>query len=206
MIEEMYKDPITEAYEEVQEGFVKNAIIGAAIGGAAMMSQQFFDKHKDVAVERVHPHVVQAEDEIKSLAKTVKSKYKHVSDEFATHVATMAKKHEKATFPKAKDILAIAGIESSFNPNAKSGLRKDPAIGLTQVRPKTWGIDKNELATPEQQIKKGAEILHQYHQRLGGDVEAAVHSYNVGITNFKRQKGLNPKYVEKFKKERELYD
>ena len=202
----MYKDSITEAYDDIQEGFVKNAIIGAALGGAAMMSQYYFDKHKDAAVERVHPHVVAAEDEIKSLAKTVKSKYKHVSDEFATHVATMAKKHEKATFPKAKDILAIAGIESSFNPNAKSGLKRDPAIGLTQVRPKTWGIDKKDLDTPEEQIKKGAEILHQYHKRLDGDVEGAVHSYNVGITNFKKGKGLNPKYVEKFKKERSLYD
>lgn len=206
MIEEMYKDSITEAYEEVQEGFVKNAIIGAAIGGAAMMTQHFFDQHKQAAVERVHPHVVAAEDEIKSLAKTVKTKYKHVSDEFATHVAMMAKKHEKATFPKAKDILAITGIESSFNPNAKSGLKVDKAVGLMQVRPKTWGIDKNDLATPEQQIKKGAEILHSYHQRLDGDVDGAVHSYNVGITNFKKKKGLNPKYVEKFKKERELYD
>ncbi len=203
----MYQDTVTKAYENIQEGFVKNAIAAAAIGGAAMMASHFYDSaNKEVGVERVHPHKEAADDEIKSLAKTVKTKYKHVSDDFATHVATMAKKHEKATFPKAKDILSIVGIESSFNPEAKSGLKRDPAIGLTQVRPKTWGLEKSELQTPEQQIKKGAEILHSYHQRLDGDVDAAVHSYNVGITNFKKKKGLNPQYVEKFKKERSRYD
>ncbi len=203
----MYRDSVAVAYQDMQEGFVRNAIVAAAIGGSAMMASNFYNSaHKDVPVERVHPHKEAAENEIKSLAKTVKSKYKHVSDDFATHVAMMAKKHEKATFPKAKDILSIVGIESSFNPEAKSGLKRDPAIGLTQVRPKTWGIKPTDLDTPEKQIAKASEILHQYHNRVDGDVEKTVHAYNIGITNLKRNKGLNPSYVEKFKKERKRYD
>lgn len=204
-IKKMYQDKITEAYQDIQEGLMKNAFLAGAMATTVMLTYNGLKEPAKDTVHRVHPMKQSVDREVKTLAKMVKSKYKHVSDDMATHVALMAKKHERDIFPKAKDLLSVAGIESSFNPEAKSKLKKDPAIGLTQIRPKVWGLKPSDLDTPEKQIKKSADILQAYHQKLG-DADSALHAYNVGITNFKNKKGLNPKYVEKFKKERELYD
>jgi hypothetical protein len=143
-----------------------------------------------------------AKKEALGITTALKKKYKSVSDEDFAKVFAMAKKYERAVFPKAADILAIVGIESSYKKNATSGLKKDPAKGLMQVRPGVWGIDVKSLATIEEQIKFGADILGKYYDKLG-DVDKAVHAYNVGITNFKRGKGLNPSYVDKFNRERD---
>lgn len=142
-------------------------------------------------------------ERIAELATSILSKYK-IGEQRAAEIAALAVKYERDTFPKAEDILSVIGIESSFNPKARSKLPKDPALGLMQVRPGVWGITAADLATPEQQVKFGADVLHQYYQKLG-DPEDALHAYNVGITNFKRGVNLNPRYVAKFGQERELY-
>lgn len=204
------KKKTMENLQQLEEGKIANALgavsIGAAMvfGGHHLMNNQQHTPMENST--RIHPIKQSYDDEVHDLASKITSKYKHVDYKTATKYAQLAKKHEKEEFPKAKDILAVAGIESSFNPNAKSGLKVDKARGLLQVRPKVWGLDaKKDLATPDQQIKHGADILHSYHQKLG-DVDASLHSYNIGLTNFKRGTNLNPKYVEKFKKERELYN
>jgi hypothetical protein len=112
-------------------------------------------------------------------------------------VVDLAHKYERPDFPRAKDILSIVAIESSFDPSAKSKLKKDPAIGLTQIRPGVWNIPKEELNNIENQIKHGADILAHYFDKLK-DKESAIIAYNKGITAFKKGK-YDQKYLNKFK-------
>jgi soluble lytic murein transglycosylase-like protein len=137
--------------------------------------------------------------ELVSLASNIMKKYKLDINQASEYVA-LAKKYEKDTWPKAKDILAVIGVESSFRSNVKSNLKNDPAVGLMQVRPGVWGLKLSDLDTPEEQIKHGALILNSYYNKLGNEQDA-LHAYNVGITNFKRQTKLNPKYQVKVNKE-----
>jgi hypothetical protein len=141
----------------------------------------------------------------RQLAQVVADKYA-VGSDFALKVAHLAVKHEKPQFPKAEDILAVIGIESSFKPNAQSALKKDPAVGLTQIRPGVWGLNAAKLkGNIEAQVKLGADILHKYYDKLKS-ADKALHAYNIGLTNYMKQKGLNPRYVQKFDKERDLYE
>lgn len=146
----------------------------------------------------------QAMKEIEVMAAAIQKRYK-IDKAKAQEIVNLAKKYEKPTFPKAVDILSVIGVESSFKANSVSNLKKDPAVGLMQVRPKTWGLDKSQLATPEDQIKVGADILHKYYSKLGSG-DKALHAYNIGITNFKRGTGLNPKYVDKVNAEQDRYE
>lgn len=73
-----------------------------------------------------------------------------------------------------------------------------------QVRPKTNGIEPHELLTIEGQIKHGVNILHNNYNRLK-NVKDAVHAYNVGVGNIKKEGKQNFDYVHKFTKEREHY-
>ncbi len=129
-------------------------------------------------------------------------KYK-INPEVALEISKLAIKHEKADFPKAPDILSVIGIESSFNPEAKSKLKHDPALGLMQVRPGIWKLDKKELHSIENQISSGTEILNSYYVKLK-DKTKALHAFNMGLTDFNKGK-TNPNYIDKFQKERTLY-
>jgi hypothetical protein len=124
------------------------------------------------------------------------ARHYRVNRELVADVVELAFEYEHSEFPKAEDILAVIGVESSFNPESVSRLRQDPAIGLMQVRPGIWNIDPEHLEDVENQIKYGARILTQYYRRLG-DKEAALQAYNLGITRFRRG-GRNQKYVDKF--------
>lgn len=139
------------------------------------------------------------------LAKKITKKYKKVDPKLALAVAELAKKHEKPVFPKAADILSIVGIESSFRPDAVSDLVKDPAIGLTQIRPGKNNLDPVRLKTDiEHQIEQSSAILNKNY-RLLKDEEAAIISYNVGRAAYKQGK-YTQDYITKFKKEKELYN
>jgi hypothetical protein len=182
---------------------LKTAVGAAILGAAAMVPSTMVDhlppKPSAESVAKWNAHV--AKKEAAGVTKALKHKYSNISNDELTKIFALAKKHEHADFPKAADILAIVGIESSFKKTATSNLEKDPAYGLMQVRPEVWGTSVKNLATVESQIKFGSDILHKYYQKLG-DPDDAVHAYNIGITNFKRGTGLNPSYVEKFHKER----
>ncbi|HSA88592.1 MAG TPA: lytic transglycosylase domain-containing protein [Burkholderiales bacterium] len=78
-------------------------------------------------------------------------------------------------------ILAVMAIESRYNPVAESVMG---ARGLMQVIPK-YHPEKLEphggeqaLLEPEVNILIGAQILREYHRRLGGNTEAALQMYN----------------------------
>jgi soluble lytic murein transglycosylase-like protein len=146
-----------------------------------------------------------AQTSVKELSQMILDKYgSSVDPHTAMQVAKAAKKYEKPGFPRAEDILAIVGIESSFDPESVSGLKHDPARGLMQVRPKIWNLTPKSLSTIDKQIKVGSTILHHYYQKLG-TVPSAVHAYNVGLTNFNHKKNLNPEYVRRFNAERQQY-
>lgn len=147
--------------------------------------------------------VKQVSPEVEALTKDVLKKYK-INPALAANIVELVKKHEHSVFPKARDLLAIIGIESSFNSKAISNLKKDPALGLTQIRPGVWGLNPSEFSQDiEQQISKSSEILAKYNKKLG-DPKKAVHAYNIGLTSFQRG-DQNLPYVEKFEKERALY-
>lgn len=127
---------------------------------------------------------------------------------YAAEIVQAAKKYEKKIFPRAEDIIALVGIESRFKPKAKSKLKNDPAVGLTQVRPKIWKIPAEELHTIDGSIKHGVAILDAYYQKLGTP-EAALQAYNLGITRYRKAtsdaKAAGERYLNKFNKERALY-
>lgn len=128
----------------------------------------------------------------------ITTRYK-VDEQLALQIVKLAKKHQRDDFPKASDIIAIIGVESSFRPNVKSQLKKDPAVGLMQVRPGVWKIPHVELSTIEGQIKHGARILAEYYDSIGRK-DGAVMAYNIGITAYRKGR-QNPRYLNKYKRE-----
>ena len=92
----------------------------------------------------------------------------------------------------AKDILAIIGIESSWNPKAKS---KHGAYGLTQIIPKYWKVDHKV----ETQVETTYKILREYYTELNNKNNTII-AYNCGINNFKRGK-CGTSYLNKYKQE-----
>lgn len=186
--------PIDE--ELLNELNLKKALAGAALSTAAMVPQYM---HKDPGVQHNIPTTIQkAKSEADDLIKLIIQKW-DVSEKDALKIVNLAFKYQKPVFPKAKDILAVIGIESSFDPTAVSGLRKDPAVGLMQVRPKIWGISASKLANNvEMQISTGADILSDYF-KVTKNPEDTLHAYNLGLTQF-RKGARNDNYVQKFNK------
>jgi len=118
------------------------------------------------------------------------------------HVVNVAHKYEHPDFPRATDILALVGIESGWNPFAKSNLEDDPAIGLTQIRPIVWKkmiSSPAELYVIDNQIKYAAMILRQNYIKLKTK-DAAVIAYNVGIGAY-LESAFTPDFLNRFRSE-----
>jgi hypothetical protein len=203
--------PVKE--QQLDEIDVKRAMTAGAlalatgIGGSnlPMPSQNRAPATEPVATkkEQPAPEKKALDPKLKKFTDIVVKKY-NINYELASEIVTLAKKHEKKLFPRVEDLLAIIGIESSFNPQAVSGLRTDPAVGLTQIRPNIWGLDAEGLMGDiEKQISASSDILSKYNRHLNNK-EDAVHAYNVGITAFQRG-DYNPNYVAKFANEKQLY-
>ena len=189
------KDILQPRTERLDELNLKQAIAAGLIG-ASSISSALAGGASD---EDVLPSY---KAQMQQTGKIV-DKYK-VEQELANRIVQLAHKYEQPTFPQAKDILAVVGIESSFNPKAKSELIRDPALGLMQVRPGIWKINPKALKDVEQQIRLGSNILHNYYNQLGGNIEKAVQAYNLGITAVKQGK-RNPQYLEKYRNEMRLH-
>lgn len=198
-------EELTGRVVQLDEGVFQKAVAAAAmvIGTLSPLSASAPGHAPD---PKPKAHVKKPPDMMFLVSKAA-SKY-HVPDDVVKQVVKAAIKYEKEDFPKAKDILAVIGVESEFNPNAKSKLKHDPAKGLMQLRPKIWKLGGDNFKTIDAQVKTGAEILSSYYKKLGSK-EAALHAYNVGITNHLKSKDDpelgNPRYVPKINKERELY-
>ena len=183
--------------ESVDEG-LKHAVAAGVLAAASLTgSAPKHNPHDEVTAAQkaendsetkrltMKQHMAQEENKkearAKELAAIVTDKYA-VSDDFALKVARLAVKHEKPTFPKAEDILSVIGIESSFKPNAVSGLKHDPAVGLTQIRPGVWGIDPSKLkGNIENQVKMGANILKTYYDKVKS-VPDALHAFKTAMS------------------------
>lgn len=212
-LQQIHEDTIA-----LQEGILQRAVAAAAMVIGAM-SPNTAD-HKPVP--NVPTASVQQTPDIElgkgkgadpsllapNVVDIIARRYK-VEPNMVREIVIAVNRHEKPDFPKAHHLLGLIGVESSFNPGAKSALKKDPALGLTQIRPGAWGIDPSNLRTIDAQIAKSAEILAQYYKRLGNDANAALHAYNVGIGNHRKSlknpaKG-NPRYVPKIHAETNRY-
>lgn len=205
------RDTIKEAYQqilaqELEEGKLRNAAIaigaaGAMAAGGLYMQQKSLSPDVIQAVKK--PAKTQDPEYLKS---TILSKFTKVDPDKVNEIVSAAIKHSHPVFPQAHHLLALAGIESSFNDLAVSKLKNDPARGLTQIRPMIWNIHPKELSTIDGQIKHGAHILKTYHEKLG-DPDNAIRAYNVGITNLNKGKKRDAaeRYLAKFKSELSRY-
>lgn len=96
--------------------------------------------------------------------------------------ATKVSKH--GGFPTSKDLVAIAWVESSFNPRARNGISR----GIMQVNKGPLDVSGS--------VKAASELLREYHATTGS-VRGAVEAYNVGITKYRRGVRV-PRYYEKY--------
>jgi hypothetical protein len=192
-------------YQQLDEFNLKRIAKHAAtvgIVGAAMMNP-YKVQAPNAPQQANHPvqqryHDLKKEQATKTKAVVERiTKLYGINPKFAKQVINLAKKYEKVGFPTARDIIAVIAVESEFNPDAKSRLHHDPAIGLMQIRPKVWGVNAHTLKNPESAIKIGSDILNKLYRHLHGDKEAALQAYNVGLTNF-QQGEENLDYVQKF--------
>ena len=205
------KDSVQESYksivaQELQEGNLRNIAVSigaaAAIAGTSMLAPVSDAPKHQVVIDDA---IKKVPNEVSKFAGTILDKFK-IDPDKAHEIAKSAIKHSDPVFPQTHHLLALAGIESSFNDKAVSKLKFDQAIGLTQIRPKIWNIHPDELSTIDGQMKHAAHILKSYHQKTGS-IESAVKSYNVGITNFRRGKQYNAanRYLTKFNNELSRY-
>lgn len=200
---------------ELDESAIRNAAL-AAVAGASLMgapkgvapstrvdmtpTPQVSTTHtpqtlSNAEVEKRRKSLYGDDSHIYDLAQSIASEYR-INPKLAETVVRLAYRYEKEDFPKAADILAVIAIESSFDPNAVSKLRRDPARGLMQVRPGIWDVDPEQLQNDlDKQIRVGSSILQRYYKRFG-DRDTALHAYNMGPTNVRRGK-LNHRYVAK---------
>lgn len=91
-------------------------------------------------------------------------------------------------------VLAIVMTESDGRTGAIH--RKSGCLGLMQINYVVWQralkLDRNKLLmNPEYNLRTGMEILRRYLVDTGGNVEKALHRYNMGYS------GENIKYVNK---------
>jgi len=201
--------------EQLDEKSLRHALAAGILGTSMAMPGAIADQQMSQSYERPRDEMVTTAKRIADpfkpeinipapdikraeLSRSIAKKYR-VDIELVQQVVDLAYKYQDKDFPKAEDILAIVGVESSFNPDSKSNLKHDPAIGLMQVRPGIWNIDPDHLASTEAQIKYGAAILKRYYKRLG-NAEDAVQAYNIGITKFRRGE-RNTRYVAKYQRE-----
>lgn len=130
----------------------------------------------------------------------------NVDSKLVKEVLHHVDKYAHKVFPRREDLLAVIGIESSWRPDARSPLKVDPALGLTQIRPGAWKKfihDANELMSVENQVKYAAKILH-YNFRLTENKEDAIIAYNVGYGNWLNG-NFSDEYLMKFLIERDKF-
>lgn len=179
----------------------------AVAGGALALATQLGTPDHPVAPQIMATPSTYATNtqsaKLKKYTDIITKVYK-VEPDLANRIVKLAKKHEKPGFPKAEDILALIGIESSFNPDAVSNLKTDPAVGLTQIRPNAWGLNPQHISKNiEAQISNTANILSRFDNKLKNQ-DNAIQSYNIGLTAFLRG-DQSLQYLRKFKKEKELF-
>lgn len=120
----------------------------------------------------------------RDLSRLVARRYR-VADAAAGEVVGVVLKEGRAQGVDPLLILAVIGVESSFDPTAAS---EQGALGLMQVVPR-FHMDKlatlgvTALLRPEANIAVGVRILKDAIRRGGADVAAGLQLYNGAVTD-----------------------
>jgi soluble lytic murein transglycosylase-like protein len=113
----------------------------------------------------------------------------------------LAKRVAKEVSVDLSLIMAVARVESSYNPNSRN--RRSGATGLMQVMPSTGkGFKCGSLRNTESNLRCGARILKRYLKYFDGELLYGVAAYHSGPVAPKkaRARGKLPRnmnYVEK---------
>lgn len=194
---------ITQAYlqilseDQVEEGLIKNAIGAALIAGAAIGAHKAMQEQprpqKVVAgtIKKFDPIPMSREEATEKLVT-----HWNVNPNTAHQITTAAWKYGDTKEVTPHLLLGLMATESSFKPASRSKLKRDAAIGLTQVRPKMHGLKPADLATIDDQVKHGANLLKKFHKRMGS-IEDGLTAYNNGVTATLRGNDVNLKYAPK---------
>ena len=99
-------------------------------------------------------------------------------------------------------IHAVIHAESSFNPLAESAAGAQGLMQLMPVVQEDFGV--TDPFDPRQNIMAGTEYLKRLLDHHDGDVALALASYNAGLTNVTKYRGVPPfketrNYVKKIK-------
>lgn len=90
-------------------------------------------------------------------------------------------------------VTAIVMTESGGDPRAAHP--RSGCLGLMQVNFAVWQdelqLERSRILEPEYNLRAGMEILRRYLAETKGDIEAALHRYNMGYA------GENPQYLAK---------
>lgn len=120
--------------------------------------------------------------QIEALANHISKKYNIPLENAQKIVSTTFEESQKKDLEPAL-VLSLISTESRFNPNAKSGAG---AVGLTQVIPiyhqdKINNLKNNEsmsIFSIKGNIKVGTQILREYLNYAGGNLQKALQMYN----------------------------
>lgn len=127
-----------------------------------------------------------------------------LSERFKKPVETVASVYEATKHASAYHripqtlLIAVAAVESGFNPSAKSS---SGAEGVMQTL-KSSGVHPLEPQDIEQSVIAGAQLLAGYVKRFG-DTEKALVAYNVGPTAVVKgkNKAAGKRYLRKVNRE-----
>lgn len=187
--------------EQLNEKALRRALGIGALTTAGIVGSHLY--HPSISSPQLQ---TQQPEHVRSLVNDITvdivQRYK-IDPKLAHEIVLLSIKYQNPDFPKAVDLLSLIGVESSFNSSAESKLKHDPAIGLLQVRPKTWNLAGSDLSDIEQQMKTGSEILHHYFKKLKSK-DAAIQAYNIGLRNYNKGKEA-PKYLGKYQGEFDRY-
>ena len=140
------------------------------------------------AKERKHytevSYTLVEEYEVPALTKYVQKRSKVKLSEYqAKTIVTSAIRHGNKFKIDPTLVLAVAEVESEFNPKARSS--SSSAYGLMQVIP-YWHKEKirnRDMRQAKEQIAVGAEVLAEYIES-GGSVKAALKLYSGGSSKY----------------------
>jgi hypothetical protein len=111
------------------------------------------------------------------LAPTASATYYYDTEDIQQQVISEAKRQNLA--PSLA--LAIAKVESNFNPNA---LSHAGAKGVMQIMPRTaeqvFGVNQSRLFEPDVNIKLGVKFIKQLLERYENRLDIALSHYNGG--------------------------